>query len=143
MANHGGNVEYVTKTGKTLKIKYLTLKTMSLYENKLQNKAIRTLSEQRANIPDDLFNKMFSELMDKIASGHYAFGSDLCTKSLSTVQGIGDLISILCDIDCDEALDLLMAEGDSFKIVFDEVVKKSVTSKDDEAESTGSGEKKS
>lgn len=140
LGNSGGNFEFTTKAGKLLKIKFLNLKTMSSYEAKLQNKAIKLLSDQRKEIPEDIFSDMFSKTMDKIASGSYAFGGDICQKSLSTVSGIGDLISLLCDVTPDEAIELLMTEGDSFKIVFDEVVRRSISSPEDD---TNGNEKKS
>jgi hypothetical protein len=134
LQNHGGHVEFTTKEGKTVKVKYLTLKAMSEYENKLQNKAIRQLAQQKDAIPSDMYMKMFSELMDNVAVGHYAFGSELCSKSLTTIQGISSLISILCDVSEDEALELLTNNQDDFKLVFDEVVRKSIGSKDEEKE---------
>lgn len=109
---------------------------MSEYENKLQNRAIRQLAQQKDSIPQDIYVKMFSDLMDNIAVGHYAFGSELCSKSLTTIQGITSLIGILCDVTEDEALELLTNNQDDFKIVFDEVVRKSIGSKDDEGDNT-------
>jgi hypothetical protein len=53
---------------------------------------------------------------------------------LATVQGISDLVSCLCDISSDEALELLTNEGEAFRPLFDEVVRKSVSSKDDDGE---------
>jgi len=132
--NAGGNVEYTTKDGKVIKIKYLTLKTMSVYENRLQNRAIKKFADQKDVIPSDIFKNMFGDLMDKIASGDYAFGGEICSKSLATVQGISDLVSCLCDISSDEALELLTNEGEAFRPLFDEVVRKSVSSKDDDGE---------
>lgn len=130
--NHGGNVEYTTSKGQVLKVKYLTLKGMSQYENKLQNRAIAKLSEQKDILPKETFNQMFTELLDKTASGFYAFGSEVCTKSLSTIHGVTDLISILCDVTADDALQLLVDEGDVFKKIIDDVLRKSIGSKDDD-----------
>lgn len=132
LQDKGGHVEFQTKDGKTIKMKYLTLKSMSQYENRLQNRSIRKLTEQRDVIPADTLTEMMGKVMDNIASGHFAFGGDICQKSLQTIQGISDLISILCDISADDALDLLVAEGDTFRLVFDQVVRKSIGSKDDE-----------
>lgn len=132
LQNKGGHVEYTTKDGKNIKVKYLTLKAMSQYENRLQNRAIKKLTEQKDAIPSDLMQDMLGKVMDNIASGHYAFGGEICQKSLQTIQGISDLISILCDVGNDEALDLLVGENDTFKMVLDEVVRKSISSKDDE-----------
>lgn len=131
LQNKGGLTEFVTKDGKAVKIQYLTLKNMSEYENKLQNRAIAKLAEQRDVIPADIFSKMFSELMDKIASGDYAFGNEICSKSLATVNGIADLVGILCNVSPDDAIYLLTEEGDAFRPIFDEVVRKSISSKDD------------
>lgn len=130
--NHGGTTEYTTKSGKQLKIKYLTLKGMSEYENALQNRAINKLAQQANIIPQATFDKMFSDLLDRIASGAYAFGSELCTKSLGTVNGVTDLVSIMCGISNDEALDLLISEGDHFRKIIDEVLRKSISSNDDD-----------
>lgn len=127
----GGHVEFQTKDGKTIKVKYLTLKAMSQYENRLQNRAIRKLTEQKDVLSGELLQELLSKVMDNIASGHYAFGGEICQKSLQTIQGISDLVSILCDISNDDALDILMTDGDAFRIVFDDVVKKSIGSKDD------------
>lgn len=135
--NHGGNIEFTTKDGKVLKVQYLTLKGMSQYENKLQNRAIAKLSEQKDVLPKETFNQMFTDVLDKIASGFYAFGSEVCTKSLSTIHGVTDLVSILCDVSPDEALELLVSEGDSFKKLVDDVLRKSIGSKDDEVNNTG------
>lgn len=115
---------------------------MGQYESRLQNRAIKQLSEMRDIIKGDVFDKMFSELLDKITSGHYAFGSELCQKSLSTVNGISELVGILCDITPDEAIDILMVEGEAFRTVFDQVIKASITNKDDGVEERDS-EKKS
>jgi hypothetical protein len=142
LQNVGGHVEFTTKDGKAIKVKYLTLKAMSEYENRLQNRAIRKLTEQRDVIPADIFSEMFSKLMDDIASGHYAFGGEICQKSLRTVDGVANLMSVLCGVSADEAIDLLVKEGDAFKTIFDEVVKKSIGSKDDE-ETAEVDEKKS
>lgn len=133
LQNNGGHVEYTTKDGKKLKVKYLTLRAMSQYENCLQNRAIRKLTEQKGVISDDMLSDMMGKLMDNISSGHYAFGGPISQKSLQTLQGIGDLIGTLCDISPDEALDLLIQEGETFRLVFDDVVKKSIGSKDDVA----------
>lgn len=132
LQDKGGHAEFQTKDGKTIKVKYLTLKAMSQYENRLQNRAIRKLTEQKDVISSDLLQDMLSKIMDNIAAGHYAFGGEICQKSLQTIQGISDLVSILCDVTNDEALDLLMKDGDAFRVVFDEVVRKSIGSKDDE-----------
>jgi hypothetical protein len=137
--NHGGLTEYTTKDGKVLQIKYLTLKGMSEYENRLQNRAIKKLSEQKDNISKEIFNQMFSELLDKIASGSYAFGSEICTKSLPTVQGVCDVISILCDVPAETALDLIVAEGTPLQMLIQEILRKSIGSKDDEVAETSSG----
>jgi hypothetical protein len=103
---------------------------MSKYENKLQNKAIAKLAEQKDVIPKDLFTQMFSDLMDKISTGTYAFGGDVCNKSLNTLSGISDLIGILCSVDSEEAMRLLIDEGESFKIAFDHIVSKSISDPD-------------
>lgn len=132
LQDKGGHVEFQTKDGKKVVVKYLTLKAMSQYESRLQNRAIRKLTEQKDVLTGDLLQDMLGKLMDNIASGHYAFGGEICQKSLQTIQGISDLISILCDVSNDEALDLLMQDGDAFRVVFDEVVRKSIGSKDDE-----------
>lgn len=132
LQNSGGKVVYNTKTGKQINLDYLTLKHMSEYENRLQNRSMKQLTEQRANMPSDIFAKLFSELMDKIASGNMAFGSEVCQKSLSTIQGVTDLISILTGLTPEESLELITTEGEAFKIIFDEVIRKSIGSKDDE-----------
>lgn len=130
--NKGGTTEYTCKDGKVLKVQYLTLKNMSEYENKLQNRTLKTLTEQRNAIPEDIFKELFGEILDKIASGGYAFGGELCTASLNTITGIADLFSILCSITPDEAMHVISEEGDALKMLFDEVIRKSVGSKDDE-----------
>lgn len=140
--NSGGLMEYTTKAGKVLKIKFLDLKAMSEYENKLQNRAIQKLASQRSAIPEDIFTAMFSELMDKISAGVYAFGNTICNQSLSTVQGISDLVSILCSVPVEEAMELIVAEGEAFKTVFDHVVRKSVSSPEEDEQESPS-EKKS
>ena len=142
LGNNGGNFEFTTREGRVITIKFLTLRTMGQYESRLQNRAIKQLSEMRDIIKGDVFDKMFSELLDKITSGHYAFGSELCQKSLSTVNGISELVGILCDITPDEAIDILMEEGEAFRTVFDQVIKASITNKDDGVEGRSS-EKKS
>jgi hypothetical protein len=106
---------------------------MSEYENKLQNRAIKTLTEQRNVLPPDLFKELFRELLDKIASGNYAFGGELCTASLNTITGIADLFSILCSVTPEDAMHIISEEGDALKMLFDEVVKKSVSSDDEES----------
>lgn len=141
MQNKGGITEYTCKDGKVLKVQYLTLKNMAEYENKLQNRTIKTLTDQRNVIPDDIFKELFKDLLDNIAAGSYAFGGELCTASLNTIAGIADLFSILCSITPDEAMHVITEEGDALKMLFDEVVRKSVGSKDDE--DLGVGEKKS
>lgn len=141
LQNKGGHVEFTSKDGKTYKIQYLTLRIMSQYENKMQNKAIRKLCEQKDVIPADLFQQLFSKIMDDIASGHYAFGGDIVSKSLQTIGGIADLISLMVGITEDEAMDLLTREQDVFRPLFDEVIRKSIGSRDDEKprDSEGNG----
>lgn len=132
LQNKGGHAEYKTQDGRDIKIKYLTLKCMSEYENRLQNRAIAKLAAQKAVVPADIFKELFADLMKSIADGTYAFGGEVASKSLTTMQGIADLISVLTDLPPDEALDLLVTDGDGFKAVFDEVVRKSIGSHDDE-----------
>lgn len=141
LQDRGGHAEYVTRDGRTLSIRHLTLKGMSEYENRLQNRAIRKLAEQRGAIPDDTFDKLFGDLMDRVAAGAYAFGGEVCSRSLATVQGVADLTSILCGVDAEEALRLIVDEGEPFRRLFDEVVRKSIGSNDDE-QGGGSEEKK-
>lgn len=143
--NSGGLTEYTCKNGKVLKIKYLDLKAMSDYENKLQNKAIAKLNEHRASMDKQFFSDMFKELLDRISQGHYAFGGELCTATLKTIHGITDLLSILCNIPPEEAVDLIMSEGEGLKQVFAHVLNKSYSSPDDEnaTVTTADGEKKS
>lgn len=137
LQNKGGKVEYVTRDGRAVAVQYLTLRHMSQYEGRLQNRAIRMLSSQRDAMPDDVFSRMFGELMDRIAAGAYAFGGEVANRSLSTVQGVCDLVSILCGVDEEAAMALLVDEGEPFKAVFDEVVRKSVGSRDDEGQKQG------
>lgn len=111
---------------------------MSTYESKLQNKAVKTLADMKNILDHETWNHMFSELMDKISAGHYAFGSELASKTLTTINGISDLVGILCDISPDDAIDVIIKEGESFKKVFDHVIKSSVSSPDDD----DTGEKK-
>jgi len=138
--NHGGTTEYTTKDGKVLKVRFLDLRGMSEYECRLQNRAMKKLTEQKEHISKETFNEMFSQLLDKIATGHYAFGSELCAKSLPTVQGITDLVSIMCNVTTDDALDLLITEGDAFKMLIDNVLRKSIGSKDDEVKDSQGNE---
>jgi hypothetical protein len=116
----------------------MDLKAMSTYESKLQNKAVKTLADMKNILDHETWNHMFSELMDKISAGHYAFGSELASKTLTTINGISDLVGILCDISPDDAIDVIIKEGESFKKVFDHVIKSSVSSPDDD----DTGEKK-
>lgn len=139
LQNKGGSIEYTTKDGRKIKVKYLTLKNMSEYENRLQNKAIKQLCDQRDHLPPELFAEMFSKLMDKVSAGHYAFGGELCQKSLGSVTGVAELMSIMTDLSTDEVVDLIMTEGDALKPMFDEVLRRSISSHDDEE---GVGEQK-
>jgi len=141
LQNEGGHVEYVARDGKTIAVRYLSLKAMSEYENRLQNRAIRKLAEQRGAIPNDTFDKLFGDLMDRIASGAYAFGSELCSRSLATVQGVADLTSILCGLEPEDALRLIVAEGEPFRRLFDEVVRKSIGSAEEGDGEGGEGKK--
>lgn len=137
LQNRGGTTEYVTRDGKSIPVQYLTLRHMSQYETRLQNRAIRTLSSQRDAMPEDVFSKMFADLMDRIAAGAYAFGGEVANRSLGTVQGVCDLVSILCGVSDEQAMELLVNEGEPFKVLFDEVVRKSVGSRDDEGSGQG------
>ena len=65
--NSGGLTEYTCKNGKVLKIKYLDLKAMSEYENRLQNKAVQKLNEHRNIMDKQFFSDMFKDLLDRIA----------------------------------------------------------------------------
>lgn len=143
--NTGSLTEYTCKNGKVLKIKYLDLKAMSEYENRLQNRAIKKLNEHKDIMDKAMFSDMFKELLDRISQGHYAFGNELCTATLKTIHGITDLMSILCDITPDEAAEFVMTEGEGLKQVFAHVLNKSYSSPDDENATvdTPSGEKKS
>ena len=105
---------------------------MSEFETRLQNRAVKTVTQQKDNMPPDLFREMLSAVLDKIASGDYAFGGMLCQKALGSLNGVADLVSILCDVTPDEALSLLAEEGAAFQVVFDDVIKKSISSPDDE-----------
>jgi hypothetical protein len=143
--NTGSLTEYTCKNGNVLKIKYLDLKAMSEYENRLQNKAIKKLNEHKDIMDKAMFSDMFKELLDRISQGHYAFGNELCTATLKTIHGITDLLSILCSITPDEAADLILTEGEGLKQVFGHVLNKSYSSPDDEKSTvtTADGEKKS
>ena len=141
--NKGGFTEFPASNGKTYKIKYLTLRAMSQYENKLQNRALKLLAESKPELKKEDFADLFTQLMENIAAGVYSFGGETCSKSLTTIQGITDLISILCEINSDEAMELLLNDGTNFKVVFDEVVRKSINSKDDDDGMPASDEKKS
>lgn len=142
--NHGGHFEYVTKEGKVLKIKYLTLKVMSQFESKLQNQAIKDLAAQKGVIPEKILTELFKDLMKDIQSGKFAFGGDVCSDNLSTPKGIASLLALLCDVSDDEALETLLGEGEKFKEVFNAVVRASMSNpEEDEENSVSTDEKKS
>lgn len=115
---------------------------MSEYEHRLQNKAIKALAAQKDTLSAELWSDMFSKLMDKITAGDYAFGGEIASKSLNTVNGVTELISILCSISQEDAMKLVLEEKEGFRTVFDSVIRQSVSSPDDGDES-GTGEKKS
>lgn len=136
----GGTVEYQTRDGRKVRISSLTLRHMSEYETRLQNKAIRTLAAQRGVLPDDVWKTMFTELMAGVSKGVYAFGGEVCQSSLGTIGGVVDLMSILCDVTPEEAMDLVANEGDGFRQVFDRVVRDSVSGPDDVPSSAAEAE---
>lgn len=131
LQNKGGLTEYTTKRNQVLKIEYLTLKNMSLYETRLQNRAIKQLVDQRSVIPEDMYKELFKDLLKNIQQGQYAFGSEICNQSLNTIQGVSDLFSVLSGITPDEAMQVITEEGETIKLLFDEIVSKSIGSPDD------------
>lgn len=140
LQKHGGGVDFTTASGKSLRIDYLTLKHMAQYEQRLQNRAVKTLADQKGVIPEGVWREMFTELMGNISKGQYAFGGEVCQASLTTITGVTDLMSILCGITPDEALELVATEGDAFRAVFDQVVRASVSSPDDVTSSAAEAE---
>lgn len=133
VGSHGGGIEYQSDSGVKITVMPLTLKIMSKYEKWLESKALATCMELK-NLDAKLFREAFKATSDNIVKGAYAFGNELCQESLNTPAGIGKLVSLMCSIDEETALDIVMNGGEAFRNVLDLAIKQSLPSREEGSE---------
>lgn len=130
VGSHGGGIEYTSDSGLKVTVMPMNLKIMSRYEKWLESKALATCMELK-NLDAKLFREAFKATSDNIIKGAYAFGGELCQESLNTPNGIGKLVSLMCGISEEQALDIVINDGESFRNVLDLAIKQSLPQKEE------------
>jgi hypothetical protein len=112
LGQSGEQLEWKDQDGKSYKLSLITLKSQSKIERIIESDAIESVKAHRELIGEDEYGRQIAKLLRDITQGKFIFGGELCQESLQTVRGVSALVSVIFNVDRDEAIALLRNEPD-------------------------------
>lgn len=89
--------------GLVLKLREPTLLECAQYQRWLEQEA-RAGAARATELPEDDRRRLLADVQADIAAKRYAWGGEVCTRSLGTRDGVARLLSIINGVDYDTAL---------------------------------------
>lgn len=112
-------------TGKVYSIGHITQRAKGEFENWLKTRARAELVAMREVLPSDEWREEWRQYQDDVATGRYAFFSDLGQAAFRSPDGVLQLGSILFGCTPDEMQSLMLRHPDAVKGVLDEIAAES------------------
>jgi hypothetical protein len=112
LGQSGEPLEWKDSDGKVYKLSLITLKAQSKIERMIESDSIEAIKSHRDLIGEEEYSRQMTRLLKDITQGKYIFGGELCQEALQTVRGISALVSVIFNVDRDEAISLLRNESD-------------------------------
>ena len=117
LGQSGEQLEWKDQDGKSYKLSLITLKSQSKIERLIEADAIESIKSHRDLIGEEEYGRQIAKLLRDITQGKYIFGGELCQDALKTVRGISALVSVIFNIDRDEAIALMRNEPDIKEVI--------------------------
>lgn len=126
LGSAGAAIEFVTKHGKKILVKPMTMKTMSAFEKWLESRAMQAVADMSDKVSPQVMRELFSGVSEDITKGKYAFGGNTAQEALASLPGITKLVSLMASIDENTAQDIILKEGEAFRMVLDQAIRQSL-----------------
>lgn len=81
--------------GKEYVLSPVTKRLQAEFEAWQEGRVKRQAAQMAADLPEDLAVRLLERVGDKIAAGHYTFGSDACLEALATAPGICHMLHLI------------------------------------------------